>query len=299
MLKWKKIFAVLAIGWFAMAGSALALDFPFPDGYVTDAAGIIGSDQAAEIESVLDALEKNTGVEVAVVTVAGLQETTIEDFAVRLFEEWGIGKAGEDNGLLILIAQEEREVKIEVGYGLEPVITDGRAGQIIRDQMLPRFRSGDYGGGVMAAVRQIEGYVTGGESPADVQAGASADGEEFVLPLIVMGILFVYVASFLGRTKRVWPGGVAGGLFGWLTRVLIGGGGWLIFAFGFFGLFLDLLFSSNYKKLKNSGKPTTWRSSWGGFSTGGGWKSSGGGRSGGFGGFGGGRSGGGGAKGSW
>ena len=276
---------------FSLTGCAYGLDFPSPTGYVNDFADLIEPDQQQRLEERLVALEATSSVEVTVVTVTDLQGVTVEEFAVELFASWGIGKAGADNGLLILVARDERKVKIEPGYGLEPVITDGRAGRIIRDQMTPAFREGNYGTGIEAAVEQIEGYITGeitDPEPAPVSANESTGVFIFFIALLI------YATSFLGRTKRVWPGAVVGGLLGWLANSSTGTGGWLVFVFGFFGLLLDIIFSANYKQLKKKGLPTSWRSSRGGF-----WSGGGGSGGGGFGGFGGGSSGGGGASGSW
>src|SRR5690606_1607435 len=121
-----------------------AQTFPKPGGYVNDFAKLYSDSYKQQLEKRLQTFEASTSAEVVIVTVNDLQDTTIDDYAVRLFEDWKIGKDKKDNGLLYLIAKEEREVRIEVGYGLESVVTDARAGRIIRDEVIPAFKDGDY-----------------------------------------------------------------------------------------------------------------------------------------------------------
>jgi uncharacterized protein len=130
------------------------LDTLRPQGYVNDFAGVAGS-QAAAIESLLMELEQKTGSQVAVVTVRTLGGDDLTDFAVRLFERWGIGQADQDNGVLLIAAIEDRDVRIEVGYGLEGAIPDAEAGRILDQAVLPFFRDGDYGSGLGAGAAAI------------------------------------------------------------------------------------------------------------------------------------------------
>jgi uncharacterized protein len=291
----KIIFAFGLAGW-VFSRLVLALDIPQPKGYVNDFAGLLSNDYIFELESNLQNFEKETGAEIAVVTVENLQETTVEDFAVRLFENWGIGKKDKDNGLLLLVAKQERKIRLEVGYGLEPIITDGRAGRIIREQMQTPFRQDNYQGGINAAVTQIQDYIRKGEPPSGSEATGEKVKNNFFF--IVIGIIFLsYILAFLGRSKRFWPGGVGGGILGAFLGLITGSLLFSILGFGLFGLLLDFILSRNYKKRKESNRSTSFWQSWGGFSGG----SSGGGHFGGgsSGGFGGGSSGGGGASGGW
>jgi len=272
-----------------------AAEFPQPEGFVNDFAQLLSPAFRQELETKLQNFEKETGIEIAVVTIESLEGNSLEDYAVRLFEDWRIGKKGADNGLLLLIAEKERQIRIEVGYGLEPIITDGRAGRIIREKMRPAFRQGNYDRGVRLATEQLEAYLRSGQPPTGKEVLEEKTQSNFYL--FIGGLFFlVYLASFWGRSKRFWPGGVigalVGGLIGWLMGKLLT----IVFlalGFGLFGLFLDYFLSKNYQKLKKAGRSTGFWSSRGGFFSGGG--SSG--RS--FGGFGGGSSGGGGASGGW
>jgi len=284
-MKFLKRLAFVLPVFFLVCFSVLAADFPKPVGYVNDFGSLFSSGFRQTLEQDLENFEKETAVEIAVVTINSLEGNAIEDYAVRLFEQWKIGKKGKDNGLLILIAKEDRKIKIEVGYGLEPIITDGRAGRIIREQMSPAFKEEDYEGGVKAAVEKIKNYISSGEPPSEEETVQAKSGA-FIF-LIIAAFFLIYFSSFWGRSKRIWPGGVIGIILGLIIYPLIGA-----LLLGIWGLFLDWLLSRNYKRLKKLGKSTGLWSSRGGFSSGG--RSSGG-----FGGFGGGSSGGGGASGGW
>ncbi len=130
-------------------------NFPKPTGRVNDFAGILDASVEAEIDQQLADLERKTSSEVAVAVVTSLDGMAVEDYANRLFKAWGVGQAKQDNGVLVVVAPNEREMRIEVGYGLEGVLPDGLAGQIIREQFLPRFRDNDYPGGIRDGIRRV------------------------------------------------------------------------------------------------------------------------------------------------
>jgi uncharacterized protein len=126
--------AVLAL--VALCGASANAAFPVPQKYVSDNAEVISAPVRQAINGTLRSLETDTTVEVAVVTVQSLDGMTVEDYANRLFKEWGIGKKGADNGVLVLVAPSERTMRVEVGYGLEPILPDGLAGEVIRTRTL-------------------------------------------------------------------------------------------------------------------------------------------------------------------
>ena len=293
----RNVAIVLGLFVLLFAGSisvASALDFPKPEGFVNDFANILSSETKLALEQQLTQLEKDSTIEVTVVTVESLEGTTIEDAAVRLFEEWQIGKGDEDNGVLLLVYPGDRKLRIEVGYGLEPLLTDSKAGRIIRNIITPEFENEDYDKGVTEGVAAIIGVVHGEE----VDLGSEESSETWILFFI--GTIFLsYLSSFLSRSKRWWPGGVIGAVLGILLGIFLASIVTSILAaigLGILGLIFDFILSKNYKKRKAGGLPTSWLSSGGGF-FGGGKGGSGGGGS--FSGFGGGRSGGGGASGGW
>jgi len=132
---------------------------PKATGRVNDFANVIDAATEAAIDRRLDQLEQQTSSEIAVATVPSLEGISVEEYANRLFKEWGVGQAKQDNGVLILVAPTDREMRIEVGYGLEGVLPDGLAGQVIRDDFTPRFKDGDYSGGILAGVNRLSDIV--------------------------------------------------------------------------------------------------------------------------------------------
>jgi uncharacterized protein len=255
----------------ALLGASLAraedIKSIHPSGYVTDLAGVIGAEKKASLEALGTELEQKTGAQMAIVTVRSLEGESVEDYAVDLFKQLGIGSKKDNRGVLLLLAPNDRKYRIEVGYGLEPVINDARAGDAGR-AMVPFLRQGDYGEAVETASWQLAKYVaddahvklSGEPSVGRIRHRNNGGGSGIFWLFVVLLILF----SFLGRGFR---GGGSGG------------SGLLWFLLGM---------------MANSGRGS--RGSWGGGGFGGG---SGGWGGGGFGGFGGGSSGGGGASGGW
>lgn len=139
-------------------------EFPAHVGKVNDFATVLSDAQRDQLEADLAALERSTSAEVAVVTVATTGERGIEEYATALFNSWGIGKKDRDNGVLILVSPNDRAMRIEVGYGLEPVLPDGLAGAVIRETFLPRFRAGDLAGGIVDGTARVVGIVQRNET---------------------------------------------------------------------------------------------------------------------------------------
>jgi len=279
-----------------------AQDFPALTGYVNDGAGLLSPQGKEGLESQLAQLEKDTTAQVFIATVKSIGDDSIEDYASRLFEKWKIGQKDKDNGVLFLVSLDDRKMRIEVGYGLEPVITDGRAGRIRDDDVIPLFKNNDYEGGIKAGVASIEKYIRDGTPPAPLEENPvkSVFGD-FTFAFFILSIITIYLSGFMARSKNVWLGGIWGAIAGAIIGLTIGGIAALIITpviFAGLGLGTDFLLSRNYQKLKEAGKSTDWHRTgggfWGGFGGG-----SGGGFGGGFGGGGGGSSGGGGAGGGW
>src|ERR687891_2565814 len=143
--------------------NGLALEIPALRGRVNDYAGMVPPDKAQQLEDRLARFETETGHQVAVLTIPSLEGEPIEDFSIRVAESWKIGQKGFDNGAILLIAQKERKLRIEVGYGLEGVFPDAIASRIIREVIVPRFREGNFSPGIEAGVDAIL-QVTKGES---------------------------------------------------------------------------------------------------------------------------------------
>ncbi len=269
-----------------------------PTGFVNDFAGMLSQETRSALEQEMRTFQEKTTHEISVVTIASLDGDYIENYAEKLFKEWGIGKKGADNGVLLLISRDDKKMRIEVGYGLEGALTDAESSQIIRNTLRPAFQQGNFSGGIREAVSEIERAIQE-EVPIEQTTSSnrlSSGGIEFAF---WMGaFILIWLSSVLGRTKSWWLGGVIGGAVGFVIGLLIIGFVakillWVI-VLALAGLGFDFAVSKNYQTNKALGRRSSW---W----AGGGWGPGGGfgGGSGGFGGFGGGGSGGGGASGGW
>ena len=296
----KKILAVL---FFTITAPLIALAYASPGnptGFVNDFANVLTAEQKTTLEQTLVQNEKSTGNEISVAVVSSLGGDTVENYAEKLFKEWGIGKEKQDNGALLLVAIEDRKMRIEVGYGLEPVLTDAISSWIIRDNLTPKFKEGKYYEGITAGVEKMIAATKGEVTvPASENGGQWWNDPQIFFFLFWLVIVFAQaILSMLARSRSWWMGGVFGGVAGVLTMIFATLAiGIIITAFLVpLGLILDYFISKEYAKSGQLGrKPRWWAGGpWigGGF---GGGNSSGGG----FGGFGGGSSGGGGASGSW
>jgi len=218
-------------------------NFP-PTGYITDRAGILNPQTKAQLEALCTELEQKTGAQMAIVTVKSLDGNEIQPYANDLFKQLGIGKKKQDNGVMLLIAPNDRKYWTEVGYGLEPIINDARAGDAGR-LMPPYFRKGDYSGGVSAAAWQLAKYIADSKgvtltgAPPSPPAQPDEDSGNLA-PFLLLGVLLVIflifrgggsgfligaiLGSMSGRGRGGWGGGSGGGGWG-------GGGG----GFGGFG----------------------------------------------------------------
>jgi len=216
--------AVLAL--VALCGASANAAFPVPQKYISDNAEVISAPVRQAINATLRSLETDTTVEVAVVTVQSLDGLTVEDYANRLFKEWGIGKKGADNGVLVLVAPSERTMRVEVGYGLEPILPDGLAGEIIRTRFTPAFKGGDYLGGITAGVERIAEIIRARHivTPAERKALAAAaeDRPPALLTIPFFGV-FVGIGGFMlgaGFASKTFFPLMFGGLFGGLPFLM-------------------------------------------------------------------------------
>ena len=191
------IAAILACGSPAADAASELLPKPAQREYVVDTAGIVSAKNRAQIEKIGEDLREKTKAEIVVVTVATLGDADIESYANKLFRSWGIGDAKQSNGVLLLIAKDDRKFRIEVGYGLEGEITDGRAGEIL-DKMKPYFRDEKYSEGVLNAYQKLAAYayraagVAPGADVSETLEEASVNEEE--KPSILMNVLIFFLA---------------------------------------------------------------------------------------------------------
>jgi uncharacterized protein len=208
-----------------------------PRGFVSDFAGVIEERWRAKTETYLADLERRTGAQVAVVTIRSLEGDAIEDVANRLFTDWGIGRKGKDDGALVLFAVEERRSRIENGYGLEPVLTDGATGAILRS-LRPALQAGDFGAAAFSAANQIGEAISRGVAPEETGERRRESEDGIPWPLLVFGMFLLFWLLSRGgggggRYRRsavpfpiILPGGGGGG---W------GGGGFGMGSGGFGG----------------------------------------------------------------
>lgn len=198
----------------ALPGASLAAEISFPalTGRVVDDAQLLTPEQEQALTGKLATLEQQTGDQLVVVTLPSLQDQEIEDFGYQLGRHWGIGQKENDGGALLIVAPNERKVRIEVGYGLEGVLTDAYSSLIIRNDILPPFRQGDYAAGIIAGTDAIITQLTA--DPAEAQAraeeakSAASRTTKPVLPAIVILAVFAFIffgmigAAAGGRKRR-------------------------------------------------------------------------------------------------
>lgn len=194
--KWKGLlfFAAAVMVTFSFVSLA-ALAIPEkPNGYVTDLAGLLSPSEKAQLEDSLASYEAETTHQILFLSLPSLEGEVLEDTAIRTAEKWKPGQKGRDNGVLVLIAAREQAIRIEVGYGLEPYLTDLKAGRIIRDIMVPHFRARNPALAIQAGVSAIQQTIAGADLPELAQEGM-ADGDKTLLKgvrwvLICMAVLF-------------------------------------------------------------------------------------------------------------
>jgi uncharacterized protein len=272
-MRWKGVRPAALLLLLFLPFAALAAELPALTGRVVDNAGMIDAATEAAITSKSEALERQISIQLVVATIESLDGEAIEPFANRLFRAWGLGQAEDDNGVLLLVAKNDRKMRIEVGYGLEGTLTDLHSKLIIENTMVPAFRAGDFPGGISGAVDKIILVLEGNAAeltPPDYQYEEPGGGiDPFVLIFFVlwgtlffggfaMAILVPIFGKKIGQNRYRWLG----------MEITIGG---------------------------SSGRRSGSSGGWSSGSSSGGWSS---GSSGGFSG-GGGSSGGGGASGSW
>ena len=204
------IAVLLAAVWLAVAGPVLAQPGPtFPplNGRVIDHGDLISDAQELALAAKLEALERDTTDQVVVVTVPDLQGYEIEEYGYRLGRAWGIGQAEKNNGVLLLVAPRERKVRIEVGYGLEPVLTDALSALIIQNEILPSFREGRFERGIEQGVDAIDRQLR--LDPAEAQARAAAAERPRSSPPVGVGMVII-VIFFLMILAMIGGGGGRG-----------------------------------------------------------------------------------------
>jgi uncharacterized protein len=235
----------------AVATPVSAQTFPQLTGRVVDEAHLLRPEQVLDLSSKSEALEAQTGRQFVIATVPTLEGRTIEDYGYRLGRTWQVGRKGEDDGVILLVAPNERKVRIETGYGARVFLTDAVSSIIIREAILPRFKAGDYGGGIEAGANEIikQMSLPPEEAQRNVAAAEQAqqrreDSSPGLIPVIFWMVIILFVIIPMvrrvsGRRYRTRRGGISPWIILWglddLSRSSSRGGGWGGGGFGCFG----------------------------------------------------------------
>jgi len=234
-----------AVFFLAVLPFAAEASFPEPEGYVNDFAGVISSEHRQQIAETAQHLKEKGEIELAVVTVQSLEGMPIEQYSIGLAEAWGVGTSREDLGIILLLAVQDRELRLEVGYGLEGDIPDGLAGEILDTWVIPQLRQGNYSSAMQEGARYISvlladrrGFeLAGMQSSYEASGGGADEGDGisgyyfFLLLLLLLGRGRLWPLLFLaGRRRRYSPRGgfgsaPRGGGFGGFGGGGFGGGG--------------------------------------------------------------------------
>lgn len=233
----KKTITIISL--LCLVVSLTALSFPKLTGQVVDQANIFSSSEENQLTSLLQGLQRDSDIQAVVVSVKSLEGYAVEDYTVRLAEDWKIGSKDTDNGLILLVAPNERDVRIEVGYGLEHKLTDGVSGYIIRKDIIPNFKGGSYFGGVKSGLITINNVMTGKATITEEDINQSRESEEkgsslgYIIFMIIIALLFrgrlfpmLLFGSLMGGGKGGRGSGSGGfGGFGGGGGGFSGGGG--------------------------------------------------------------------------
>lgn len=296
--------AAALLGLAAVSTLVLAKEVPYLGGRINDLADLLTDSSVAELEERLAELEETTGAQVAVLTIPSLEGEILEDYSLRVAETWRLGRGKFDDGALLVIARDERQMRLEVGYGLEGAIPDAYAKRILDDVLRPRFRAGDFDGGITAAVDVIAGLVVGEDALPPPATETSRPMGDFGWPTALTFVAFLIPLGLFSLRALSTRGCMAWFLYFFLMPF------WFSFPMVVLGRPLGLIpiglwiigFPFAWVLIHKTGASSS-RNNGGGwgpfFGTGGGWSSSGGGFSGGGFSGGGGSFGGGGASGSW
>jgi uncharacterized protein len=221
------LLSVVLLAAFGAAAIAQEADIPDLTGRVTDNAQIISEETRKSLSENFKAHEERTTNQIAILTVLTLNGESIEDYAGRVFKEWKLGQKGKDNGILMIVVPNDRRMRIEVGYGLESTMTDAMAGRIIRNVMTPKFKKGDYDGGISAGAQAIIGVLEG--RSIRETAGTAGHSENSKSS----GFLNGMERPDMPVTQRILLGAFIFGIIGifTVTGIMTPGMGWFLYFF--------------------------------------------------------------------
>ncbi|MDA8107142.1 MAG: TPM domain-containing protein [Betaproteobacteria bacterium] len=224
-----RLLAALAMAAGALAAWAPAaraeVAVPRLEARVTDVTGTLSAEQKRALEAKLAAFEAKKGTQIAVLIVPTTRPETIEQYSIRVAGQWKLGRKGVDDGVLLLVAKDDRALRIEVGYGLEGVIPDALAWRVINEVIVPPFRAGDFYGGLNAGVDALAKLIQGEPLPAAraapaVDLGGNALQAVFVAAMVAVAVAYV-LGAMIGRVAAAGLAGLAIGLFAWATLGLL------------------------------------------------------------------------------
>lgn len=185
-----------------LALNAFADDVPGYSGYVNDYAGVISEKDKASMEDVAKEVEEKTGAQIAVLTVKSMAPyASIEDFGMAVAEKWKVGEKGKDTGIILILAMEERKVRIEIGYGLEGIINDSKAGRVLDNTVIPYFRGGDFSAGLRRGMFRIADII-GTEMNVELDERAKMQDNTFTERLCMLIFFIIFVSIFLMMIRR-------------------------------------------------------------------------------------------------
>ncbi|MEI9976852.1 MAG: TPM domain-containing protein [Ignavibacteriota bacterium] len=228
MMKWLRLGVVLALG----ASVGWAVDwkarYPKPEGYVSDFAHVVDANSISQIEAYAAAVEQATGAQMSFVTIPSLEGEPVEDVADTIFRGWGVGEKGKDNGIMLLLSIGDRKSRLEVGYGLEPILPDGLSGSVLRD-MRPALRKNDFGDAMAAAARTLGGVIAQAKnvqiSVRPPQVRTPVETSDHINWGLIGGlVVLVLLLSRALRAARLWRRRRRIGVLPWLLLGNLMGG---------------------------------------------------------------------------
>lgn len=299
MKQWRLILCSILLALIGSLSIAFAASIPPPpsEGFVRDDTATLSQTDIADLNQKIKTYQDTSSNQIGVLIVPKIPEGDyLENYSLQVARSWGIGQKDKNNGVLLLVAKDDRLVRIEVGSGNEGDLTDLRSSRIIRERIVPKFKTGDYYGGINTGIDGIVLALKSQPDNANPQSIKSLVGnwaEIFVILAYLFLTVLSWIAAMLARSKSWWAGGILGLIVGGIVGLLFISTAiiWFyvsLFGLGLVGLLLDFLVSKNYRQAKASGHNPSW---WAGGSFGRGGISSSG--------FGGGGFSGGGSSGSW
>ncbi len=192
-------FFLTAVLFLAVSG-LWGLSVPELRAHVNDNAGLMNARDRQEAEDYLTSLQESTGIQICVLTIKSLEGESLEGYSMKVCEKWQLGKKGEDNGALLLVAYADRSVRIEVGYGLEGLLTDTKSGLIIRNVIIPEFKTGDYSEGILKGVKTMGGVASDNAELVEKSVRDEIDEDDSAMGTVVMIIWFIIF--FMAMSNR-------------------------------------------------------------------------------------------------